>query len=77
VSVAIIHSPNTPSWRGAQLKHRGKFIFLNGYFLCFLIKVAQHTTSCSAHISGCICENFTSSFIKSELLYYFISWLKM
>jgi hypothetical protein len=22
-----LHSPNTPSWRGAQLKHRGNFTF--------------------------------------------------
>jgi hypothetical protein len=22
-----LHSPNTPSWRGAQLKHRDKFTF--------------------------------------------------
>jgi hypothetical protein len=22
-----IHSPNTPSWRGAQLKHRDNFTF--------------------------------------------------
>jgi hypothetical protein len=24
---AISHSPNTPSWRGAQLKHRDDFTF--------------------------------------------------
>jgi hypothetical protein len=23
-----IHSPNTPSWRGAQLKHRENFTFI-------------------------------------------------
>jgi hypothetical protein len=23
-----LHSPNTPSWRGAQLKHRANFIFI-------------------------------------------------
>jgi len=23
-----IHSPDKPSWRGAQLKHRNNFIFL-------------------------------------------------
>jgi hypothetical protein len=27
MSGAIIHSPNTPSWRGAQLKHRDNFTF--------------------------------------------------
>jgi hypothetical protein len=24
---AYLHSPNTPSWRGAQLKHRDNFTF--------------------------------------------------
>jgi hypothetical protein len=23
-----LHSPNTPSWRGAQLKHKENFIFI-------------------------------------------------
>jgi hypothetical protein len=27
-----LHSPNTPSWRGAQLKHRDNFTFTLLYF---------------------------------------------
>jgi hypothetical protein len=27
MSGAIPHSPNTPSWRGAELKHRDNFNF--------------------------------------------------
>jgi hypothetical protein len=27
MSGAYLHSPNTPSWRGAQLTHRDNFIF--------------------------------------------------
>jgi hypothetical protein len=27
MSEAILHFPNTPSWRGAQLKHRDNFTF--------------------------------------------------
>jgi hypothetical protein len=26
-----LHSPNTPPWRGAQLKHRGNFTFYRFY----------------------------------------------
>jgi hypothetical protein len=31
-----LHSPNTPSWRGAQLKHRDKFTLLYLDVLFFL-----------------------------------------
>jgi hypothetical protein len=31
-----LHSPNTPSWRGAQLKHRDNFIFLT-FMMCGLV----------------------------------------
>jgi hypothetical protein len=34
-----IHSPNTPSWRGAQLKHRNKFILL--VFVCVCVCVCR------------------------------------
>jgi hypothetical protein len=32
-----IHSPNTPSWRGAQLKHRDKFTFYLLHSFCNLL----------------------------------------
>jgi hypothetical protein len=28
-----LHSPNTPSWRGAQLKHRDNFTFKSFFFV--------------------------------------------
>jgi hypothetical protein len=40
-----LHSPNTPSWRGAQLKHRDNFTFTiylhytRGFIICFLQQV--------------------------------------
>jgi len=41
-----LHCPNTPSWRGAQLKHRDNFIFLN-FFNTFLnILICQNEEEC-------------------------------
>jgi hypothetical protein len=34
-----LHSPNTPSWRGAQLKHRGNFTFT--FYMYWLNDVKQ------------------------------------
>jgi hypothetical protein len=31
-----LHSPNTPSWHGAQLKQRDNFIFTLHFFLKFI-----------------------------------------
>jgi hypothetical protein len=31
-----LHSPNTPSWRGAQLKHRGNFTFCL-LWICWIV----------------------------------------
>jgi hypothetical protein len=38
------HSPNTSSWRGAQLKHRGKFTFnfALSYFYETWVRTAYH-----------------------------------
>jgi hypothetical protein len=35
-SSAEVHSPNTPSWRGAQLKHRDKFTFTFYYTYIYI-----------------------------------------
>jgi hypothetical protein len=34
-----LHSPNAPSWRGAQLKHRDNFIFT---FTCSKFRIGKH-----------------------------------
>jgi hypothetical protein len=34
-----LHSPNTPSWRGAQLKHRDNFIFTWTLIFSFLKRI--------------------------------------
>jgi hypothetical protein len=36
-----LHSPNTPSWRGAQLKHRDKFNFTFYFAIINWITLAQ------------------------------------
>jgi hypothetical protein len=42
---AIFPLPNTPSWRGAQLKHRDSFIFIE-FFYC------SHPCSVNKYLSG-------------------------
>jgi hypothetical protein len=38
-----LHSPNTPSWRGAQLKHRDNFAFT------FFVFVYSFDCNCYLH----------------------------
>jgi hypothetical protein len=45
---AIPHSPNTPSWRGAQLKHRDSFTFTVHY------KLLNEFNFCSSNIRTCL-----------------------
>jgi hypothetical protein len=40
-----LHSPNTPSWRGAQLKHRDNFTFTFKGFLARHMKVTLRISS--------------------------------
>jgi hypothetical protein len=42
---AIPPLPNTPSWRGAQLKHRGSFTFTSCVCVCVCMCVCK--TECS------------------------------
>jgi hypothetical protein len=37
-----LHSPNTPSWRGARLKHRGNFTFIIIIIIIIIIKSFYH-----------------------------------
>jgi hypothetical protein len=38
-------TPNTPSWRGAQLKHRGKFTFTLIIIIIIIITTTTTTTT--------------------------------
>jgi hypothetical protein len=41
-----LHSPNTPSWRGALLKHRDNFTFtFSNAFFTYLVRVLIHVLS--------------------------------
>jgi hypothetical protein len=42
------HSPNTPSWRGAQLKHRDNFTFT---FTLYQVKEDEMGGICSTHVT--------------------------
>jgi hypothetical protein len=58
-----LHSSNTPSWRGAQLKHREKFTYTLPYFtllyftftICIFLKtynVCEHDIEPAGSIKG-------------------------
>jgi len=51
-----LHSPNTPSWRGAQLKHRDNFTFyllpLHTMPICCLINAMCCKPSGQGHQKG-------------------------
>jgi hypothetical protein len=48
-----LHSPSTPSWRGAQLKHRGKFTFTLPfhYYPPIYFYVAQVVSSSQVYLT--------------------------
>jgi hypothetical protein len=51
-----IHSPNTPSWHGAHLKHRDVFTssFFNGKVAANHKMTALNTVHCTAETNGCV-----------------------
>jgi hypothetical protein len=61
-----LNSPNTPSWRGAQLKHRDNFTFLNAWvfrvvssFQVFRIKFISHVSRLSNSREEIYMQQFT------------------
>jgi hypothetical protein len=45
-----LHSPNTPSWHGAQLKHRDNFNFLPSIVTCVATVILAISVDIFSHV---------------------------
>jgi hypothetical protein len=54
MSAAVPPLPNTPSWRGAQLKHRDNFTYNLGYSVPVSCKVALSAVAAAAAAAAAV-----------------------
>jgi len=69
-----LQSPNTPSWCGAQLKHRDNFTFICKCSCMIYTCIHSHNLTIFRHNITELCRHYTCSRHAREISYEICSW---